>query len=195
MTTIILASGSQWRRQLLLDIGLDVTAISAKIIEEEIWGRSPLETATLRAQAKANEVLSRHPSALVIGADQVCHFQGKTIGKPASDSEWLDRLMSMRGQEHSLTTAVAIRSDEHEIDFYESTKVYFRNSLTKDVLQRYIALNEARNCAGGYMMEKRGAWLIERIEGDWQNVIGLPIFSLTHHLRSIGIGFFGESNG
>jgi len=194
MTTIILASGSQWRKKLLVDIGLNVIAIAAEIEEGDIIGDTPINTAIGRAQAKAEDVLGRYPEAMIIGADQVCHLEGQTIGKPSSDQEWLDRLEKMRGKNHFLTTAVSIRSADHRIDFHETTMVKFRKDLPREVLQRYIETNEARNCAGGYMMERKGAWLIEKIEGDWQNVIGLPIFSLTEHLRSLGVDFFGGND-
>jgi septum formation protein len=194
MTTIILASGSQWRKKLLVDIGLNIIAIAAEIEEGDIIGDNPINTAIARAQAKAENVLERYPESMIIGADQVCHFNGETIGKPTSDQEWLDRLEKMRGKKHFLSTAVSIRSSNHSIDFHETTAVKFRKDLPREVLQRYIATNEARYCAGGYMMERKGAWLIEEIEGDWQNVIGLPIFSLTEHLRSIGVDFFGGND-
>lgn len=192
MSQIILASSSRWRCKLLTDIGLQVQAIAPEVEEEQIWGESPIETAALRGRAKAEEVFSRHPDAWVIGADQVCHFQGQTIGKPQSEESWLKRLQEMRGRRHYLTTAVSIISEQETRDFYETTTVWFRADIPLSALQRYIEIGEAKNCAGGYMMESRGAWLIEKIEGDWQNVIGLPIFPLTRHLREMGWSFFGE---
>ena len=190
---IILASSSVWRKKLLEDIGLEVQSESANIDEHQICGETPLETAMLRAQAKSRDVLSRHPADLIIGADQVCHFEGETIGKPLSAEEWLQRLCRMRGKRHYLTTAVSVQTASKCIDFSETTAVIFRKDLSDSTLRHYVEIGEAKNCAGGYMMENRGAWLIERIEGDWQNVIGLPIFSLTEHLRELGIGFFGET--
>lgn len=193
MSQIILASSSKWRCKLLVDIGLEVQAVPPQVEEEEILGDSPIETAILRAEAKAEEVFARYPDSWVIGADQVCHFLGQTIGKPQSEEKWLRRLLEMRGREHHLTTAVSILSKEGTRTFYETTKVWFRADIPQDILQRYIEIGEAKNCAGGYMMEGRGAWLIEKIEGDWQNVIGLPIFPLTKHLRDMGWSFFGEN--
>ena len=190
---IVLASSSVWRKKLLEDIGLVVLSEAANVDEHQIWGKTPFETAMLRAQAKAKEVLSRHRDDLIIGADQVCHFKGETIGKPLSEAEWLQRLCKMRGQKHYLTTAVSLQTKHRSVDFSETTTVIFRQDITEATLRRYVEIGEARNCAGGYMMENRGAWLIEKIDGDWQNVIGLPIFSLTEHLRSFGIGFFGET--
>ena len=119
------------------------------------------------------------------------------MDKPKSSTEWLSRLQTMRGRSHKLSTAVCLMgrgaSDEDNVlrEFVETTRVYFRSDLKDDALQAYVDFGEARNCAGGYMMEQRGAWLIEKIEGDWQNVIGLPIFPLLAHLKELGCPIFG----
>jgi len=128
----------------------------------------------------------------------------------------------MRGEKHLLSTAVYILSPDKDPDkesayehlskwnlppnifsashpfgrayhFVETTEVYFRSDLSDEMLAHYIQIGEARNCAGGYMMEQRGAWLIEKIKGDWQNVIGLPIFPLTTVLRHLGVPMFGRT--
>ena len=95
----------------------------------------------------------------------------------------------MRGRTHHLTTAVSLVSLEHQIHrkFYETTNIVFRGDLTDAELRAYVENGEAKRCAGGYMMERKGAWMIERIEGDWQNVIGLPIFPLLTELRDLNI--------
>ena len=200
---IILASTSPYRLQLLQDIGLQVQAEGALVDEKSIVADSPVNTAIARAKAKAMDVYSRFPNSLVIGADQVCYLQEDIMGKPESEEQWLYRLQQMREEPHYLSTAVvlcypsaianSVQREEHNEDFccfVETTKVYFRGDLSDDVLRQYVKIGEAKNCAGGYMMEKQGAWLIEKIEGDWQNVIGLPIFPLTKHLRALGIPFF-----
>ena len=194
MYPLILASGSQWRKKLLQDIGLEVDAVTANINEADIVGDTPIATAKLRAKAKAQDVFVRYPNCVIIGADQVCHLDGKTIGKPESNFEWFQRLQSFRGKGHYLTTAVTICSSDKIIECQETTTVYFRDDIDDDTISKYISIGEARGCAGGYMMEHKGAWLIKKIEGDWQNVIGLPIFALTEHLRSLGFGYFGENN-
>ena len=76
-------------------------------------------------------------------------------------------------------------------EFVETTKSILSSDLSDDDLRAYVDIGEARQCAGGYMMERRGAWLIEKIEGDWQNVIGLPIFPLLKHLKALGFPIFG----
>ena len=207
---IILASTSPYRLQLLRDIGLEVQAEGSLVDEKSIVADTPVHTAIARAKAKAFDVYARFPHSIVIGADQVCYLQNDIMGKPESEAQWLSRLQQMREQPHYLSTAVVLcypsrysipsmpseAIPENHRCFVETTKVFFRRDLSDDVLRQYVQIGEAKNCAGGYMMEKQGAWLIEKIEGDWQNVIGLPIFPLTKHLRELGIPFFhGGCNG
>jgi septum formation protein len=171
---------------MLSDIGIVAQGIPADIDEESITHLRPVETAQKRAQAKAENVYLSHPNALVIGADQVVYVGLKIFSKPKSEEEWFERLQYLRGQSHLLTTAVSIKGANEPIDFIQTTQVKFRGDLSDESLWAYVKHGEAWGCAGGYMMEGRGAWLIESIQGDWQNVIGLPIFPLITHLRSLG---------
>ncbi len=193
---VILASSSIHRLQLLLDVGISALTIAPKIDEESILGDNPIDTAKLRARAKTAAVAQSHLDAIVIGADQVCYLGDILMGKPSSNSQWLNRLRLLRGKDHLLSTAVciAVPGSSQRVEFVETTTIRFRDTLSDEDLMRYVLMGEARNCAGGYMMEKRGAWLIESIHGDWQNVIGLPIFPLLHQLKRIGVPCFGETN-
>ncbi len=194
---VILASASPYRQALLADVGVQAAAIGADVDEYAIIGDTPVETAQLRARAKANFIFEQYPDAVVIGADQVCYLDAEVLDKPTSDEQWLERLKRMRGRGHEISTAVCIRiptgfcSDSCK-EFVETTKVYFRKDLTDADLEKYVAIGEARGCAGGYMMERRGAWLIMSIAGDWQNVIGLPVFPVLRVLQSIGLPIFGQ---
>lgn len=186
---IILASSSIYRQGLLNDVGLSVDICAPDVDETPIVGETPIQTAEMRADAKALAVANQFPTALVIGADQVCYLDGVLMGKPQSENEWLDRLQKMRGKTHHLTTAVSLVSLEQNIHrkFYETTNILFRSDLTDSELRAYVEDGEAKKCAGGYMMERKGAWMIERIEGDWQNVIGLPIFPLLRELKDLKV--------
>ena len=186
MTRLVLASTSPWRLQLLGEAGITAEAVAPGVYEEVIVGVGPVETAQMRAMAKAKAVAAGCPGALVVGADQVIHMDGETIGKPANDLVWLQRLQTMRGRAHQLTTAVALVDGEGSEEFTVTTKVCFRGDLTDEELRNYIACGEARGCAGGYMIERRGAWLVESIDGDWLNVIGLPVLHLVSRLRARG---------
>ena len=183
---IILASSSTWRLKLLNDAGIPATSQSAQINEYDIQGSDPVDIALKRATAKAFDVASAHPEALVIGADQVVYLDGQLFEKPKSALEWRQRLRLLRGQAHHLSTAVTLVQGDTIDQFVETTLVYFRAEIDEAHLDAYVSHGEAWGCAGGYMMEGHGAWLIERIEGDWQNVIGLPIFPLITRLYQLG---------
>jgi len=183
---VVLASSSPWRAALLKEAGVPCEVVQPGVDESAIIGQNPVQTATLRASAKAESVAYSRPEALVIGADQVIHLDGESIGKPLDDSAWLSRLQVLRGRTHQLTTAVAIVAGGETECFHVDTQVSFRADLTDAELCAYVAHGEARGCAGGYMVEKRGAWLVERIEGDWLNVVGLPVLDLITHLRARG---------
>ena len=186
MKRLVLASTSKWRRQLLEEAGLFAEAVDPQVDESEIVGSDAITTAKLRASAKAMAVSKDHPDAVVLGADQVIHLDGETIGKPISDAQWKRRLQSMRGRTHLLTTAVVMIADGETDSFEVTTRVRMRPDVTDAEIDAYIALGEARGCAGGYMVERRGAWLIEAIDGDWLNVIGLPVLHVVTKLRERG---------
>ena len=195
---VVLASSSAWRRAILSSAGVRCIAAASRVDESKIGGSTPVEVARARALAKARCVAADHPGALVIGADQVVHLDGEVIGKPRGDDDWLARLRAFRGRTHSLTTAVALLTlGEPEEVFEVHSAVRFRADVGDAELQAYIEHGEARGCAGGYMVEKRGAWLIEAVEGDWTNVVGLPVFEVITRLRARGYRFsptgFGDA--
>jgi septum formation protein len=172
---------------MLRDAGIEAEGVAPDVDETTIQGAIPEETARHRAVAKAVEVSRRRPDDLVIGADQVAHLDGQTFGKPTSTDDWRERLRSLRGRSHTLTTAVALAEGGALADsFAIDTRVSIRGDLTDDEIDDYIASGEGAACAGGYMAEKRGAWLVETIQGDWQNVIGLPLLPLLARLRARG---------
>jgi septum formation protein len=184
---LILASTSPYRQGLLAELGLACLAVAPPVDEASVTADDPVELARARALAKARSVAAGAPDALVIGSDQVVHLRSAPFGKPHSDESWLQTLRLFRGEWHTLSTAVALVGPgaEEEV-FVEHSRVRLRADLEDAELLAYVRLGEARGCAGGYMVERRGAWLIEDVEGDWQNVIGLPIFPLVTRLRARG---------
>ena len=187
MEKIYLASESPWRLQLLENTGLTVSSVSPNVDEKAIVHEDPIQTAHLRASAKADSGFRKvGKKSLVIGADQVVYLGNKVYGKPQNSKDWLERLQSFRGRSHLLTTAVSLRSERFTHDFHETTRITFRKDLDDQELQAYIRHGEAKGCAGGYMVEMIGGWMIDSIHGDWQNVIGLPIFPLLSVLRQYG---------
>lgn len=187
MKRLLLASTSPWRLALLRDAGISCEAVSPEVDEEAITSADPVRLAVARACAKALAVARRHTDALVIGADQVAHLDGAPFGKPADASEWRARLRALRGRAHLLSTGVALAEGEDVETFVVTSTVRFRADLSDQELDLYVALGEAAGCAGGYQVERRGAWLVESVEGDWWNVIGLPVLPLIGRLRARGL--------
>jgi septum formation protein len=190
VSTLVLASGSTWRRELLESAGLAVVAEPARIDEDAVFADDPVGLAEARARAKAVDVAARHPGAVVLGADQVVHLDGRPFFKPKSRSDWLASLRRLRGRTHKLTTAVVLAwpdGSAHRLEsFSVHTSIRFRADLQDAELEAYVEHGEASGCAGGYMVERHGAWLIEAVEGDWTNVVGLPVLAVVGRLRAGG---------
>ncbi len=182
---LILASTSRWRLELLGAAGLRCEAVAPEVDEASIHGSDPATLAQARALAKARAVAARRPDALVIGADQVAHGFGEVFGKPTDPADHLARLRSLRARTHHLTTGVALVGGGEEI-FAVTSAVRFREDSEDHELTAYVALGEGAGCAGGYMLEARGAWLIEAVDGDWLNGVGLPVMALVGRLRARG---------
>jgi septum formation protein len=171
---------------LLRAAGIDSVADPPGIDEDRVGAEDPVERALILARAKLEAVLPRHPQALVIAADQVAHLNGKPFGKPAHPAGHLEMLRGLVGKEHELVTGVALGWGEVRREFTETTRILFRSDITEDELRRYVAQGEGAMCAGGYRVESLGPWFIEQIEGDWFNVVGLPIPRLITELRALG---------
>ena len=191
MKRLILASSSPWRLAALRDAGIPCETVSPEVDEDTITNSDPVALAVARAVEKARSVAHRHPESLVVGADQVAHLDGEGFGKPTDRVDWMRRLRSLRGRTHQLSTGVALAEGQEIETFVVSTAVRFRADISDDELRAYIAGGEGEGCAGGYQVERRGAWLIEAIDGDWWNVIGLPILPLISRLRARGWGLVG----
>jgi septum formation protein len=192
---ILLASTSTWRLQLLKEAGIACMPVDPGVDEALIQRSDPVELALARACAKAAAVSRRWPDEWVVGADQVAHLDGMSFGKPVDRAAWRRQLFALRGRTHSLTTGVSIEGPEISRHFHVSTQVVFRSDIEDAEIEAYIDLGEAQGCAGGYMVERRGAWLVERCEGDWCNVIGLPVLSLIGELRGLGWRLSADGGG
>ena len=197
---IILASTSQYRRQLLQNIGLNIECIGSKVDEKPILGKNPIETSRLRAQAKAYSVIQTYfetkkdeKSVVVIGADQVVYIDNELLENPKAMKsgnvayKFFWKIASTDDIRLNLGYGFTEEQKPTELSlFSEHTKIYFRELLESEI-DNYVDIGEAKKCAGGYMIEGVGASLIDRIEGDYQNVIGLPIFRLLKELRELGV--------
>jgi septum formation protein len=188
---LVLASGSVWRWKLLTAAGIPCRPIAPNVNEKAIIEATPAATARARAGAKARAVAEGlGAECLVIGADQVVHLEGCILGKPPDRGAHLSMLMELRGRQHELVTAVSLVRAGPEVgegrDFDVRTRLTMRGDLSDDELRAYVACGEASGCGGGYMIEALGAQLFEAVDGDWNNVVGLPLFRLISELRGLG---------
>lgn len=185
--TLILASASPRRADLLRQIGLEFRVRTVPI-EENIITSQPLEDQIKGlALKKALAVSIKEASGLVIGADTLVVQGEEVMGKPGSDDEAFSMLERLSGQAHQVLTGVAVvNADTGEyLAEIETTRVIFR-TLDREEIIAYIRSGEPLDKAGAYGIQGRGAVLVERIEGCYFNVVGLPITRLTLMLKRMG---------
>lgn len=183
---IILASGSPRRKEILTKAGFDFK-IMASDVDEGIEFSSPADLVEKLSLIKAEDVAkvlkAEGKSGLVIGADTVVALGNRVYGKPKDKEEAFEMLKSLRGNAHSVFTGVSLvdTAGNKTMTFHDETKVYFKNP-SDDELKAYIEGGEPMDKAGAYAIQGEGAFLIERIEGDYLNVVGLPLDKLKEHL-------------
>lgn len=179
----VLASASPRRLELLRQIGVDVEVIVSDVDEnlsEDIPARELVEKL---ARVKAQEVAKRVPRGLIIGADTVVVADNNILGKPRDYNHAVEMLQLLNGRAHSVITGVAIIETPSygTISAFEETRVLFRK-LTDEEIHAYVKTNEPIDKAGSYGIQGIGALLVEKIEGDYFNVVGLPLQRLNNML-------------
>ncbi len=185
---LVLASTSQYRRQLLERLGIRFTVAAPSVDESPLPGETPLDLVARLARAKAEAVADRHRSSVVIGSDQVALSGREIIGKPGNPERCIEQLKSFSGQRLTFHTAVhVIHSDSGSNEGHvDVTTVYFRK-LTDEEIERYVARERPVNSAGGFKVETLGISLFERVESqDPTALIGLPLIWLSGALRRAG---------
>ena len=190
--SLILASTSKYRRELLARLRLPFSCSAPGVDETARSGERPMALATRLARAKAAAVALQHPDAWVIGSDQVAVRTGSLgellLGKPGSETRCIEQLQACSGSTVSFLTAVAlVRHNEHAVqEFVDTTQVVFR-MLDEQTIARYVALEMPLDCAGGFKSEGLGISLCESIDSaDPSGLIGLPLIRLSAVLRSVG---------
>lgn len=187
---LILASTSTYRRELLARLRLPFRVVSPEVDETPAAGESPAALAKRLALAKADAVARRHPAAWVLGSDQVASADGRAaIGKPGSHAAAVAQLRAASGLELSFHTAVALHN--HETGFAacetDETRVRFRE-LDDAMIERYLGLEPAYDCAGAARVEALGIALAERIDSrDPSALVGLPLVAVCSLLARAGL--------
>lgn len=185
--TLILASSSAYRRELLERLDLDFEAISPDVDETPLPGESASALAERLARRKAAAVAALHPEALVIGSDQVAECRGQLLGKPGSAERALAQLRSMRGRMVQFHTAVAVARGDVIRSEVVPTRVSMRD-LDDHRLSRYIEREQPLDCAGAFKSERGGIALLDGLSSeDPTALIGLPLIATIRLLDQFGL--------
>ena len=181
---VILASASPRRSELLKDIGVQFSVFPADAEEEQPGHLTPHEIAQVNAYRKARVVAKRYPDSLVIGADTIVCLGSQIFGKPAHRAEAHKMLGQLQGKTHEVITGVCLvqlRAHRQKL-FAVSTTVLFR-PLTPAQVQEYLKIVHPLDKAGAYAIQEHGKLIVEKINGSFSNVVGLPLERLREELR------------
>ncbi len=196
--TIILGSASPRRRELLAQIGADFEVrVSNKeeIYHSNVPEEIVKELALMKAENVAEELAEENPagavkSTVVIGADTIVVLDGKILGKPADEADAVRMLSSLQGRRHDVYTGVAVldydENGEKRVYNYPVGTAVYVNEMTEEEIRAYVETKDPLDKAGAYGIQGRFAAHIDRIEGDYYNVVGLPVSRVYRTLRELG---------
>jgi len=188
MKKIILASDSPRRRDILKLTGLKFSVCASAYDETLELPLRPRELARYLSRKKAETVANRHRNAIIIAADTFIVIKGQLIGKPRNENDAAKILKMLNGKAHSVITGFTIIDTESNKTLSRSiaSRVFFRK-LCKGEIIAYVRSREPLDKAGAYAVQGLGAVFIEKIKGDFFNVMGLPLCALTESLKKFGI--------
>lgn len=189
MRTIVLASSSPYRRELLARLRVTFSVARPDVDESALPGESPRQTALRLARIKAQAVAAAYPGSLIIGSDQVAELDGTPIGKPGAFANALAQLEAMQGRTVVFHTALALldtTTGDAQVDDVPTRVVYRR--LGRATLEAYLHADTPFDCAGSAKIESAGIALVESVESlDPTALIGLPLIRLTTMLAHCGV--------
>lgn len=188
-SSLILASTSKYRKEMLARLRLPFSTQSPKVEELVEAGETPLSHCIRLARLKAQAVATMHPDAIVIGSDQVADVNGQPVSKPGNHDNAILQLQAMSGQTIVFHSAVCVMqiSSSRTIEFVVPTFVQFR-TLSEDEIERYLNAEQPYDCAGSAKSEGLGISLLEKIQSDDPTaLIGLPLIELSKALRQLGM--------
>lgn len=191
MSRLVLASGSPRRRAVLTALGLTFD-VRPPEIDETVWdGESGAVAARRLAEEKAGAVAAEDEE-LVLAADTIVVLDGELLGKPAGRREAAEMLARLSGRDHVVITGLALRARNEIVSAATPTAVTFR-PLDAEEIAAYVRTGEPLDKAGAYGIQGYGSALVERIEGDFFNVMGLPVPTFLDLLRALGFRYlYGE---
>lgn len=188
MSKIVLASGSPRRQELLGRMGItDFTVRVPEVEESYPAGLSPEETVCYISREKSDAAgLLCDENELIITADTMVFLDDKRLGKPKDEAQALEMLTALAGRRHTVCTGVTVRRGDVILTRAQSTDVYFRPATERE-LRAYIRTGEPMDKAGAYGVQGKGSLLVRRIDGDFFNVMGLPVEMLAEMLKTFEI--------
>jgi septum formation protein len=185
---VVLASQSPRRRELLTLVGIAHEVRPADIDESYLPGEEPAAHAERLAREKARVVASTDPDALVIGSDTIVVVDGDVLGKPRDEAHAAEMLARLAGRSHVVMTAVAVDWRGHIRSSVEEVGVTF-HPLTREQIAAYIATREPMDKAGAYGIQGYGATIVQRVDGDYFAVMGLPLQRLVQLMEGLGVRY------
>lgn len=188
MAKLVLASASPRRQELLRRVGLEDFDVRVPQVEESYpQGLTPPEVVSYISREKADAAAALcAPEEILITADTMVFLDDERLGKPRDESDALRMLTALQGRRHTVCTGVTVRQGERVLTEAESSDVYFRPA-TREELLAYIRTGEPMDKAGAYGIQGKGALLVERLDGDFFNVMGLPLLRLSRMLEHFGV--------
>ncbi len=190
MPPLLLASTSPQRRVILTQLGIPFEAIAPEYVEHDPPGASAVELVRAHARGKARSLAAQAAGRPVLGVDTTVVLDGRSYGKAADAAGAAAMLRAFSGRTHAVVSGLCLRTGEWEIVEDETTAVTFR-ALTERDIAAYVASGEWEGRAGAYAIQGLGARLVERIEGDYLNVVGLPAALLVGLLAERFAGVYG----
>lgn len=188
MKKIILASGSPRRKKILEQIGLKFSVEKSNYEEKRIADSTPSQIVEFLSLEKANLLAVKYGDAIIIGADTLVVLNGEILGKPKSGEEAREMLRKLRNKTHTVVTGFTVLDTKsgRAVTKHVETKVKFKD-LSEMEISAYVETGEPMDKAGGYGIQDKGGLFIEEIDGDYFNVVGLPLFAVSETLREFGI--------
>lgn len=184
--TLILASASPRRADLLGQLGLSAKICPADIDESVRLGELPDDYVLRMAQEKADVIAQRYPSAVVLAADTAIDLDGRILGKPGNRAEAAKMLCALSDRGHRVLSAIAVSQGGVQHAELVATEVFFGPLSNRDI-NDYLASGEADDKAGSYAIQGRAAQFVQRINGSYSGVVGLPLYETRKALREVGI--------
>ncbi|MEH7399726.1 Maf family protein [Gottfriedia acidiceleris] len=184
MKKLILASASPRRKELLSMLNIPFIIETSDVEEVMEQNLQSSEIVMKLAEEKAIDVSNKFPNAVVIGADTIVTYNDKKLGKPTSKEDAFAMLKMLSGKTHEVFTGVSIINEGKSSSFYQCTKITF-SELSDQEIMDYINTNEPMDKAGSYGIQGFGGTFVEKIDGDYYSVVGLPINKVKKKLREL----------